>query len=948
MKYFDQSTNRRPSPHWTKLAAASLLAVAALAGCGGGSDGATGATGATGPAGPTGSSGPAGSNAVATVNAGSNATPATAAAAAAWKTLAPQVTVQSVTINSAPVVKFTVKDAAGNPVVGLANYSQSSTATVKGLTNIGFTLAKLVPGSTYTVTSNGVTTTYNSSPSKWVSYNVMKPVTVAQAAGTIGAADSCNKTAAAAATWCGTFPTTDAQGTLVDNGDGSYQYTFYRDPKQAAAIVASLTDSADGLAKKADLGDLTYDASLTHRLGIQLGGAAPGTGSNTPNAVTNAAYPGVNMVNTANVVYDFRPDGAAVTSTRDIVKIDSCAGCHDGKVLAHGSRKDPKYCMTCHTDQVKYSFSMEAPSTNGGLILTGGVSGTTTQKRAETAIVDGRAIGNFPNFMHKLHMGNGLVKQGYNYNANGGAMLFNDVAFPQNPANCAKCHDGSASAVNKTANGDNWKNNPSVLACGSCHDGINFTTGTGVTLADKAKDVAAKVAIGTTKSGHAAGQDATNPQCALCHTADKIAVYHAAQNASPNNPTVQAGLKNFKYEIKSAAATATSVTVVFKITVDGVAASFVAPAAGVTNPLAGFTGAPGFLLAYAKSQDGVTTPVDYNNLGNGVANAQPVSVSIANLLDTNKALTSGTLAGPDASGYYTATIVGSNVFPAGAALRTVALQGYFTQISPAAARHALSVVKTVTGDAVRRSVVDPAKCGNCHEWFEGHGGNRNIGLGSDGIVVCVVCHNPGLVTSGRGISDAAISAYPFTAADNAILALWNFNKTLTNAALALPQTSNNFKDMIHGIHAGKDRTNPIQIARDRTPSAINLIDGSEIGFPGNLNNCDTCHKAGAYSGVPANTLVSSHEADNGVFLNGVSRTPADAKAALKQPNALDKVTTPFTAACVSCHDKATAKAHMGTNGGQILVARSAQNTAGESCGVCHGLGKEFDPAVVHK
>ena len=928
MKCFDLSSNNRPPPQWVRLAAASVLAVAALAGCGGGSDGATGPAGTSGPAGATGPAGPAGSPALVTLNVGSNAAVASAASAAAWQSLAPQITITGVTIASAPVVSFTVKNAAGTPVIGLGNKSQSATATVAGLTNLGFTLAKLVPGT-------------NNEPSKWVSYNVVRPPTVAEKTAT-PATSSCN--AASNATWCGTYPATDSQGTLVDNGDGSYKYTFLRDPKQAATIAASLIDSTDGLSKKADVGDVSFDATLTHRLGIQLGGAAPGTGSNTPNAVT--AIPGVNMVNTGNAVFDFRPDGAAVSNTRDMVKIDSCASCHSGKVLAHGSRKDPRYCVTCHTDQIKYSFNIEAPAS--GMTLTGGVTGSTQQKRAEQAVINGRAVGNFPNFMHKLHMGTELVKQGYNYNANGGAMMFNEVAFPQDRRNCTTCHDGAATATNKTTNGDNWKNVPSLLACGACHDGINFATGTGSTLADKAKDVAAKVAIGTTQTGHIGGGKTDNALCVLCHDAPANVVNHTTPYATPHNPTVTEGLKNFKYEIKSAAATATSVTVVFKITMDGTAVTYLPPAAAMANPLTGFTGSPGFLLAYAKSQDGVTAPVDYNNLGNGLSNAQPVSVSIANLLDTTKVATSGTLAGPDASGYYTATIVGSNVFPVGATLRTVALQGYFTQIAPAAGRHTLSVVKMVGTDTTRRSVVEPNKCGNCHEVFEGHGGNRNIGLGSEGIVVCVVCHNPGLVTSGRGISDAALTAYPFSTAENALIAGWGVVKTAVNAALGFPQVSNDFKDMIHGIHAGKDRTDTIKIARDRTPSAINLIDGKEIGFPGVLSKCETCHKAGTYSAIPANTLASTHEADNGVFLNGVSRTTADAKAALKQPNALDKVTTPYTAACFTCHDKAIAKAHMSLNGGQILVARSALNLAGESCAVCHGAGKEFDPVAVHK
>jgi len=97
--------------------------------------------------------------------------------------------------------------------------------------------------------------------------------------------------------------------------------------------VATLTDSTDGLSKKADLGDVSFDATLTHRLGIQIGGNAPGTGTNTPTAVAYASTAtGVAMVNTANTVYEFRPDGAAVTATRSIVQLASCSSCHDGKV----------------------------------------------------------------------------------------------------------------------------------------------------------------------------------------------------------------------------------------------------------------------------------------------------------------------------------------------------------------------------------------------------------------------------------------------------------------------------------------------------------------------------------------------------------------------------------------------------------------------------------------
>ena len=117
------------------------------------------------------------------------------------------------------------------------------------------------------------------------------------------------------------------------------------------------------------------------------------------------------------------------------------------------------------------------------------------------------------------------------------------------------------------------------------------------------------------------------------------------------------------------------------------------------------------------------------------------------------------MSGPDASGFYTATLVGNGTraFPAGAKMRTVALQAYFTQLNAPTdnvggtgnvARHAISVLKTVTGDTARRTIVDAAKCASCHEWFEGHGGNRVYET-----QVCVMCHNTGLATSGRGIAD---------------------------------------------------------------------------------------------------------------------------------------------------------------------------------------------------
>ena len=873
----------RSSYRWMGLAAAGLLAVA-LAGCNGGGGGGGGDAAVAPPGGGTapGATVPTGTAPITLTS----STPA-----ATFAALAPVVKVGGVSINSAPVVTFSIADANNNPIIGWGSTSKSSTATVASYPNLAFALAKLVPSS-------------NGSPSKWVSYIV---TTVP------------STTAAATAS----RPSTDNTGTLVDNKNGTYTYTFYRDITKVKDQVAAMTLTAPNVA--ADLGDLTYDPSRVHRLTIQVSGNAPGTGTNTSNAVQ--VTPAVPMANPVNVVYDFVPatgkPPTAADMGREVVVKANCNECHgklgnipgSAQAFHGGARVDPNYCVVCHTDQRKFGRTESATTATG-------YSGSTYR-------VGDVTIGNFPALVHKIHNGKELVKTGYNY-AN---VLFNDIGYSMldnGQRMCSKCHKNAAQ-------GDNWSAVPSRLACGACHDGINWASGKGSTLADKAAATAVGAVVAT--SGHVGGAQSSDAVCALCHDPVSIKTYHMTVNLTPHNPVVEAGLKNFTYEIDLASVNASTnaVTVKFRIRADGTPVTFVPAAATVTAPLSGFTGGPSFLLAYSMSQDGVATPVDYNNLGR--TNAQPASVSIANLLSTSRAATVGTLSGPDASGYYTANIVAASGFPAGAKMRAVALQGYFTQISPAAARHTVSVVKAVTGDAVRRTVVDKEKCANCHEWFEGHGGNR-----VKETQVCVTCHVPGISSSGRGISDAALAAYTFSAADTAILSGWGFNKTLANAALNFPVTTNNFKDMIHGIHAGKERATPFIDARDRTPSAITLLDMSKLGFPGILRNCETCHAAGTYSGAPANALASTYEANNGAIA-----TPADAKLSLAStPNASDRVTTPFAGACVSCHDSAPAQAHMKLNGGQIMVNRSTLSLGGESCAVCHGAGRDKDPAAVHK
>ena len=443
-------------------AAVTIAALALLAGC-------KGDTGPQGPPGPPGSGGDGGAN-VGVIHIPPNSQAPTDASSAAWAALQPQVTVQSVTISSAPVVNFTVTDAAGNPIVGLGNTSQSATATLPGYTNLAFALAKLVPFA-------------NGSPSRWVSYIVTTVPTT---------------TAAAAPS----RPSTDNTGTLVDHGDGTYTYTFYRDVTQIKAQVDGMTVTAPN--DKADLGDLTYDPTLVHRLTIQVSGNAPGTGSNTPNAATNV--PGVALVHAVDAIYDFNPGtGPVQASGRDMVTTANCDTCHQvlggipgdnpeasGAGFHGGSRNEVRYCVVCHTEQRKYG-------------RTEATRDATLTFTSQTYRFYDRAIGNLPNEIHHIHGGGVVAYKNYDY----ADVKFNEVLYPQDIRNCNKCHDATNAA---TPDAKNWMERPSRLACGACHDGIDFATGQGVTLADAAKGLT------VSPQGHIGGIQPDDAQCAECHS----------------------------------------------------------------------------------------------------------------------------------------------------------------------------------------------------------------------------------------------------------------------------------------------------------------------------------------------------------------------------------------------------------------------------------------------
>jgi cytochrome c553 len=101
-------------------------------------------------------------------------------------------------------------------------------------------------------------------------------------------------------------------------------------------------------------------------------------------------------------------------------------------------------------------------------------------------------------------------------------------------------------------------------------------------------------------------------------------------------------------------------------------------------------------------------------------------------------------------------------------------------------------------------------------------------------------------------------------------------------------------------------------------------------------------------------VYESIDATYAAGIAGGTATPAMAKTSLNTASATDVVTTPWAAACVSCHDNNASKAHISINGGAVNLSRTAAQPTPraledvESCAVCHGPGREFDTAKIHK
>jgi len=503
----------------------------------------------------------------------------------------------------------------------------------------------------------------------------------------------------------------------------------------------------------------------------------------------------------------------------------------------------------------------------------------------------------FKVMVHKIHQGANLpsVLAGgayFIYGFQNSLHDYSNVHWPQYTTNCTKCHDGSNSA---TPQGNNWAQVPTMEACGACHDDVNFALGAA--------------------GGHAGGVTTNNADCATCHAAGRIA---GSIEDNHVNLIVAEGAK-YKFNLISVTNTAPG-------QFPRVTYSVTDAATGAIIPLTDARIANGSMTArFAWDVN------DYHNTGSATANSAPAS-SISLSLITGATLNADGTYSKSFTTAVPASATGSGMMDMEGRL-AVDVQGTTWHSPPDGVRERIPVGPTpvkyfAITDATaktRRQVIDVAKCQNCHGQMNGlvlHGGSRN-----DQPQVCVMCHNP----DNTDIAQRPIDPDGVKDGDN------------TAAGDGREDQSIDFKYLVHSIHGADMRENPYWVYGN----GGRAYDFSHVEYPGELEDCETCHRANTY--YPASDTSQRLGTTVASGSTVISRTPVTLTPAGANVSRADDLNiSAVSAACSSCHDGALARTHMELNGG-LFTALQATLTGQtpETCAICHGPGRTADVKVVH-
>ncbi len=480
-------------------------------------------------------------------------------------------------------------------------------------------------------------------------------------------------TASATGTVLGTIhqPGADSGGVVTQVGPGQYQYTFH-------------TAAPTG-----------FDTTATHTIGVY------GSRNLTAYGLTT---------NYASTTYNFVPNGATVTNTHNIIQTASCNACHDQLSAHGGSRRGMDMCVLCHTPQ------NSDPNTGDTL--------------------DAKV------FFHKLHMGLNLpsVIAGTPYipaiNSHG-TFDYSTVAFPADPGDprrCAVCHtlpsvstastnsptatnarrlmpqdpglsrgpserlENEANAQSSAAAGATYSaflTNPTMAACGSCHDNVNFATG----------------------ANHAGGPQANDSQCSTCHIPQGASDFDASILGAHVAPTASTLLSGLAVNILSVTNGTAGNTPVVSFTVKN--------NAGAGIPLSAL-GSISFTMAgptvnYGWTNFGVSTTPGY------------VTESAAKATCDGSGNCTYSFTHPVPAGSGGTYAIGVEARRSETVLSGTPKQQTIQYGAPNKVSYF-----SVDGSPIvdRRTVVQISNCNNCHVSLQLHGTLRN------NTEYCVMCHNP--------------------------------------------------------------------------------------------------------------------------------------------------------------------------------------------------------------
>jgi len=508
-----------------------------------------------------------------------------------------------------------------------------------------------------------------------------------------------------------------------------------------------------------------------------------------------------------SATFNFVPNNAPVNVVRDIIRTQSCNGCHDQLSAHGGSRRGIEMCVLCHTPQ------STDPDSGNTLDLTV--------------------------MAHKIHMGSQLpsVKAGNPYRIFGFQGSVNDwstVVDPSDPRRCEICHQQNSGATQATA----YLTQPTRVACGACHDDVNFLTG----------------------ANHPGGPQLSDNQCATCHIPQGELEFDASVKGAHVVPEDSTSLSGLIFEIKTleSGLAGQKPRVTFTVKDNKGATVPLSKLDNVSFVMAG----PAADYCYTSFEPDVTTPGYVSESATTVAQCGSDGVCTYTFNHAVPASAHGTFA-IGMEGRRTETL----------------LPGTTTQMDVQYGADNKVTYFSVDGTpvALRREIAQVAKCNQCHYNLTFHGDNRND------VEMCVLCHNPSNTDAAQrpAASDPAERTKPPQGI--------NFNLLIHRI-----HTGENLKD------AGKSYTVIGRNGSVHDFTEVRYPAMSAKGAPGDTRNCALCHVNETQSDSKGiNDVLDPQGFINPVKPNSSACIGCHVTAAVSS-HALANTTT-IGESCVVCH-----------------------------------------------